>query len=268
MLFEFNFSDLKYTHSVSRSPVEADREKLSLMKIIWLAGGDGCIVSPGQQTVCSQGDLILLDKGQGFTLKPRSDTSVDYYLMYFTEFLIPSDLTTVVRYAEGIYHVADSPIPALFSRFDWHLSNVGSGDAGQVKMLFRCVLTEILVYFSRIAGREAAIPGMLNVNIEPVLNFISRNLDRPLQIQDICAQFHYSRSHLCKIFTQVTGVPLMHYIRTARADYAQKLLRSGLPAMEVARQLGYSDYSSFYRMYRKYLGCSPSDTQEPKDDKK
>lgn len=267
MYFEFHFSDLKYTHAITRSPVEAERRKQSLMKLIWISGGEACLVSPGQRTVCRQGDLILLDKGQSFSLTPSGEAPIDYYLTYFTEFLVPSDLTTVVRYAEGIYHVADTPIPALFSRFDWHVSNVG-GDAGQVKMLFRCVLTEILVYFSQIAERETAIPGMLNENIEPVLNFISQNLDKPLQIQDICAHFHYSRSHLCKLFTQVTGVPLMHYIRTARANYANQLLRSGLPAMEVARQLGYSDYSSFYRMYRKYLGTAPSETRETKESKK
>lgn len=260
MAFEFQFSDLSYLHAVGRTQLHGDRKKQSLYKLLYLAAGEA-IVNTGQQEIsCRAGDVVLIARQRTAVIRSTGEEPLDCYLVYFTEFLIPSDIATIIRYAEGVYHVADSPIPVLFSRFDWHLSIVGAEKTAEIKMLFRCVLTEILIYFAQIAGREAAIPGMLNTSMEPVLNFISRNLDRPLQIRDICAEFHYSRSHLCKVFTQTTGVPLMQYIRTARADYAERLLRSGLPATEVARQLGYSDYSSFYRMYRQHAHCPPSAT--------
>lgn len=260
MYFEFTYSDLKYVHSFTRTQVRGDGKKKDLFKILYLLSGEACISSSGQQIVCASGDLVMVGQNQEFAIRPVDGGTVDYYCMYFSEYLIPLDITKVIRYCGGSYRVTESPIPQLVSRFDWHLSNVEREDLDEIKMLFRCVLTEILIYFSKIAGRQTAVPGMLNVNLEPVLNFISRNLERPLQIQDICKEFHYSRSHLCKIFTQVTGVPLMQYIRTARAAYAEKLLSSGMPAMEVARHLGYSDYSSFYRMYRKYAGCAPAVT--------
>lgn len=260
MYFEFTYSDLKYVHSFTRTLVRGDSKKKDLFKLIYLFSGEACISGPGQQIVCSAGDLVMVGQNEEFTLRPMGEGIADYYCLYFSEYLIPPDITNVIRYCGGSYRVTDSPIPPLVSRFDWHLSNVERENLDEIKMLFRCVLTEILIYFSKIAGRQTAMPGMLNGNLEPVLNFISRNLERPLQIQDICAEFHYSRSHLCKIFTQVTGVPLMQYIRSARGAYAVKLLGSGLPAMEVARRLGYSDYSAFYRMYRKYAGCAPAVT--------
>lgn len=260
MFFEYNFSDLRYTHTLTKSQVRADSRKLDLYKMVYLSGGEATVASPGQQVACTAGDLVFLGHNQDFTLKPYGDAPADFYVVYFTEFLFPTDIANVIRYCEGGFHVADSPIPQLFARFDWHLANIPVDNTTEVKMLFRCVLTEILVYFVKIATRQTAIPGMLNENIEPVLDFIARNLERPLQIRDICTEFHYSRSHLCKSFTQITGVPLMQYIRTARAEYAEKLLKSGLPATEVARQLGYTDYSSFYRMYRRYASCAPSET--------
>lgn len=261
MGFEFQFSELHYLHFAGRTQVHGDRKQLSLYKFLYLNAGEAAVSLHGGIFPVRAGELMLVGRNQDFTLRPIGKEPVDCYVVYFTQFLIPSDLATVIQYAQGVYPVELTPIPGLFARFDWHVGNVGERET-EIKMLFRCVLTEVLVYFAQLAERKAAIPGQLNTNMEPVLDFISRNLDRPLQIRDICAEFHYSRSHLCKVFTQTTGVPLMQYIRTARADYAEKLLRSGLPAMEVARQLGYSDYSAFYRMYRKHASISPSETKE------
>lgn len=259
MLFSLTYSDLKYVHQVTRSEIRGDRKLSPLFKIFFLVRGRAEVTAQGQQLACGAGELVLIGQNQDFVVTP-TDTEAEYYLMYFTEYILPGEITTVLRYSGGSFPVMDSPLPHLFRRFDEHLSYVGQEEKMQIKMLFRCVLTEILIYFSKILEHEMAVPGMMNGNMEPVLNFISRNLERPLQIQDICAEFHYSRSHLCKVFSQVTGVPLMQYIRTARAQYAEKLLLTGIPAMEVARQLGYSDYSAFYRMYRKYANCAPSST--------
>lgn len=261
MGFEFQFSELRYLHLVGRTQVHGDRKQLSLYKVLYLNAGEATVALTGGSVSCKAGELVLIGRNQDFTLRPIGKEPVDCYVVYFSQFLVPGDIATVIAYAQGVYPVEQTPIPGLFARFDWHVNNVGDQPM-EIKMLFRCVLTEILVYFAQLAERKAAIPGRLNSNMEPVLDFISRNLERPLQIRDICTEFHYSRSHLCKVFTQTTGVPLMQYIRTARADYAEKLLRSGLPAMEVARQLGYSDYSAFYRMYRKHASVSPSDTKE------
>lgn len=261
MGFEFQFSELRYLHIVGRSQVHGDRKQSALHKMIYLNAGEASVTVDDRTEVCHAGELMLIGRNQVFSLQPVGENPADCYVVYFSHFLIPSDIADVIDYGQGVYPVAQSPIPELFARFDWHVNNVGDART-EIKMLFRCVLTEILVYFAGIAEKRAAIPGMLNSNMEPILNFISHNLDRPLQIRDICAEFHYSRSHLCKAFTQTTGVPIMQYIRTARADYAEKLLRSGLPATEVARQLGYSDYSAFYRMYRKHTSTAPSDTKE------
>lgn len=265
MYFHYQFSDLQYVHGLTREPFASRPETDSLYKMFCLAGGEVCVTIGNQQISCTPGDIVLITPEHGFSVSNPGSAPYDYYLASFTEYLIPTEIIAQIRYAEGGYHLPGSVVPELFSRFDWHLTHVSGSDLAQVKMLFRCVLTEILVYFSKAARKQAAIPGMLTENIEPILDFISRNLERPLKIQDICAQFHYSRSHLCKVFSQVKGVPLIHYIRTERAHYAEKLLRAGLSASDVAKQLGYADYSSFYRQYRRYANAKPSDTRRHED---
>lgn len=266
MYYQYKFSNLQYVHDLTRAAVSSGQETDTLFKLFCLVSGEVCITFGSQQINCTQGDIVLVTPGHSISVRNLSNDPYDYYLASFTEHLIPAEITSYMRYAEGGYHLADSIIPELFRRFDWHLTNISGKKLQQVKMLFRCVLTEIVVYFSRAAGEQTAIPGMLTENIEPILDFISRNLERPLKIQDICDEFHYSRSYLCKIFTKVKGVPLIRYIRAERASYAEKLLRAGLSATEVAKQLGYTDYSSFYRLYRRYLDTKPSDTRRHEDE--
>lgn len=265
MYFHYNFSDLQYVHGLTRGSVLCQPETAPLYKMFFLAGGEVCVSVGNRQIACAPGDIVLITPEHSFSVTNSGTAPFDYYLASFTEYLIPTEVSAYIRYSEGGYHLQGGIIPELFSRFDWHLTNVASNDFSQVKMLFRCVLTEILVYFSKAARKQTAIPGMLTENIEPILDFISRNLERPLKIQDICEEFHYSRSHLCRIFTQTKGVPLIQYIRTERAHYAEKLLQAGLSASEVAKQLGYADYSSFYRQYRKYANAKPSDTRRHED---
>lgn len=48
---------------------------------------------------------------------------------------------------------------------------------------------------------------------------------------------------------------VMQYIAYNRVLYARQLLAQGMGAAEAAREVGFSDYSSFYRSYRKVTGA-------------
>ena len=50
---------------------------------------------------------------------------------------------------------------------------------------------------------------------------------------------------------------VMQYVAYNRVLYARQLLAQGMGAAEAAREVGFSDYSSFYRSYRKVTGRSP-----------
>ena len=50
----------------------------------------------------------------------------------------------------------------------------------------------------------------------------------------------------------------MTYITSKRIGMAQRLLQAGEPATEVAYQVGFHNYSSFYRAYCKQVGEPPS----------
>jgi AraC-like DNA-binding protein len=263
MLFQYHFSDLYYAHkrdeTVPWSETFADHFH-TLYEMIYFVGGDAEFIVEDRRYPLKTGDLIFINPGSHHNVHLLSSHSYERYVLRFSEYLVPSDLLAKLEHLTGCYYVGDTVIPSLFARFDEHVRNVGD-DKDMLKMLFRCVLTEIIVYFSRMNVQEWVSVSLLKEDMAGVLDYINRNLEKPLCLEDICTTFHYSKSYICREFSNSLGVPIMQYVRTKKIMYADALLRSGMSPTEVSEQCGFSDYSTFYRMYKKLIGYPPSERQ-------
>ena len=56
-------------------------------------------------------------------------------------------------------------------------------------------------------------------------------------------------------------VPIGQYIRNKKIMIAYSLIQKGLKPTQVAENIGFLDYSTFYRTYVKVVGASPSDQE-------
>jgi AraC-like DNA-binding protein len=87
---------------------------------------------------------------------------------------------------------------------------------------------------------------------------IEANLDKPFSSEDICAQFHLSRSALYRLFAEHTGGGVAAVVRSHRVGRACTLMReTDLPLQEIAVRCGFADYGSFFHAFRKWRGMSP-----------
>lgn len=49
------------------------------------------------------------------------------------------------------------------------------------------------------------------------------------------------------------------YLNRERVEAAAALIKSGTPATKAAMDLGFAEFSTFWRNFKKYLGVSPRD---------
>ncbi len=67
-----------------------------------------------------------------------------------------------------------------------------------------------------------------------------------------------SHSYFSKKFKRETGTGYVTYVTMAKMERARTLMEDPRNrANEIAKQLGYYDYSYFFQNFRRYFGCSP-----------
>ena len=74
---------------------------------------------------------------------------------------------------------------------------------------------------------------------------------------------HVDKSYLLRTFKSVTGHTLLEYHNLVRCEIAKELLtRPELSASFIASEVGYVSASHFSQVFRKTVGCTPSEYRE------
>lgn len=91
-----------------------------------------------------------------------------------------------------------------------------------------------------------------------VLDFIHKNVDQNLLVDQIVKEVPMSRRSLEKRFVEITGLPIYKYIFKLRIEkLAQKLVSSELSVFEIALEMGLPDSKNISRQFRQVMGCTP-----------
>lgn len=93
---------------------------------------------------------------------------------------------------------------------------------------------------------------------DEILHFINSELASPLSVEVICKKFFVSRSYLMHRFKELTGCSVHEYIIQKRMNEAFEKIRLGTPANIAASESGFSDYTVFYRNFKKTFGVAPA----------
>ncbi|HHW32232.1 MAG TPA: response regulator [Clostridiaceae bacterium] len=94
--------------------------------------------------------------------------------------------------------------------------------------------------------------------IKKITAYLINNLDSNINLYEIAERFHYNPNYLSRLFKQETGMSFSDYIKKIRIEEAKRLLsNSELTAFQVCKNVGYSDYRYFMRLFKESTGLSP-----------
>lgn len=93
-----------------------------------------------------------------------------------------------------------------------------------------------------------------------VASYVRHHLSDAIKTDDIADALFISRSHLSTRFKQESGMNLSEYITQLKMSEAKHLLAHSDKSLSlISAYLGYSSQSHFCRVFKKYVGMSPSD---------
>lgn len=99
---------------------------------------------------------------------------------------------------------------------------------------------------------------------EEVCRYILKELkNSELNVERIAEEFHFHPAYLNRLFKKEKGVSVGQFLINERMKLAGAILETGqYNANETAEKVGYSHYTNFYNMFKKYYGMSPAKYQE------
>ncbi len=96
--------------------------------------------------------------------------------------------------------------------------------------------------------------------IEKTKRYIENHISEEISVDELSQKVYLNPDYLTRIFKREEGTSICRYIVNRRIEIAKKLLiETDKTLGEIAFDVGYFNYSSFYKIFAKMVGCSPQD---------
>lgn len=127
-------------------------------------------------------------------------------------------------------------------------------------LLKNAYLIEILVMINNsLTTNSTTIDSVLHSNIvEAIIKYINVNLYKQITLTNIEKELAMNRQHLNREFKKEIGLPIIQYAQLKKISLAKKMLLEGCSPKNIAADLGYKDYSTFSRAFKKIVNESPN----------
>ncbi|WP_052339816.1 AraC family transcriptional regulator [Gorillibacterium massiliense] len=186
-------------------------------------------------------------------LRKYWDSSVIGSMQHFSEVIRPlSSLNYIYRENDAVRHQT----AALLYEIDEEMKRSEIGYELAVSARIKTMLLLLLRNDTRkmLTYNDNGLIGRL----QPVLDFIERNLGGRLSVSELCVMVNMSYTHFIKTFKKAMGLSFSDFVVFKRIRKAEQLLLTGDSSIaEVAEAVGFSNLGHFYEMFRRYNGCSP-----------
>ena len=104
---------------------------------------------------------------------------------------------------------------------------------------------------------------MENHLIESIKTHLENNVEAKLKISDICAKLGYSKSYLCKIFSDQTGQSIASYGTQVKIKQAKLLIRENrLNFSQISDKLNFENSQYFSRVFKRITGMTPTEFKQ------
>lgn len=96
--------------------------------------------------------------------------------------------------------------------------------------------------------------------LKDILGYISRNYNKKITLVEISRSVNLTPQYLCKLFKEMTRINIIDYINNYRIETAATLLEAGkLSITDISLECGFDNVSYFNRVFKKHLGCTPTE---------
>ena len=254
---QFTFT---YTNSPTPDFTSFERHCHESYELYYLFKGEGTYIVEDASYPLFPHMLLFIRPHEYHCVHLKENCAYERCTINFDREILPSvdgDYLPLAEKRSCIYDASnlDMRLPDMIHR----MIELGEGNLDMRRLL----LGQILLSLSSPAAEQKEKEEELHEEAlgARVLRYLNANLTSPITLESIAAYFFVSKFHLCRAFKERNGITVMEYLTRKRILLAKQWIAKGDSASSVAYRVGFADYSTFFRAYRKIMGCSPTESK-------
>lgn len=218
--------------------------------ILVLEGSTDYNFTDGTEFTANAGDLFYLARGSVYSMDVRSAR----YAFIFADFFF--DLPSGVSMQSAPIALPGGSVEGLFRRLLVKWTGKKPGYLEDCFSLIYAIYAEILR-----ARSSEYLPSDKRSRLEKGVRYLESHYDdESLTVGEIAAAADLSESHFRRLYRAAYGMPPQRSISLFRLERAKELIcYSDFTFTEIARRTGFSDVYYFSRMFKREVGCTPSE---------
>lgn len=275
-----NETGLRFAH-VLTSQEELKDKPIALMhahksyEIYYLVSGDVTYTISDKEYKIKPGSIVILNAYVLHKVNVNAGEDYERYVLECPFINIPTynGINPLNRFfnTNDFVHV----IPPKFvetsnivDRLKTIVSEYDANDEYNNHILIANIINYV-VEIAKLVGEEQKISYNFVKNVEKnsdiinkIIQFINDNINKKISIDTIADEMNFCKSYIQHLFRDSIGVPISKYIIIQKMQTANFLLEEGKTLKEVATELGYKYYPTFFSAYKKFFGFCPKEKKQ------
>lgn len=234
-------------------------------------GNAGVFQIDDHEYLVRRGDIVLIDMFKPHTLLYNKNVNYERFSMSINLSLLISfstsrsnllDVFHECNERDPVYHLNDEALKkylVVLEKFREVRLTQGKD------ILEKAMLHQILAYIysdcytgSHVNEKEAQHAAIM----AKLFKYINKHLSEDMSLEDLAREVNYSEYYVSRLFKSISGKTITNYIQEKRIEEAAGMIRGHVPINQAAEQVGFNNYSYFYKTFKKLLGKSPAEYQE------
>lgn len=246
----------------------------AFIEYTYVEEGNGIYILNGEEKPITKGDFIVTDFNYNHTYRPVDENgfkiiNVCFYPQFLDETLIGQEtfLHIIQNYhikyklpylpkniSEFIFKDSDDTFKNIVNEL--YKEFVGKEDA--YKEIIRSQIIKLTILFLRKLGSNTY--NNYSEATTTILEYINTHFSENLQLKNICKNYNYSYSYICRKLKEDSGLNFLEHLHNIRIQHACRLIsNTKLKMNEIAILVGFSQYNHFKRIFEGITNITPSD---------
>ena len=94
--------------------------------------------------------------------------------------------------------------------------------------------------------------------LDEIMLYIEHHMTEKISLERAAQSFHVSESTISQLFRKRMDISFYHFVTQRRLIAAKNLIQTGASLEQAAADVGFGDYSNFYRAFRREYGITPA----------